>query len=715
MRFAKVSINHRVALALALLLSIGGAGRPASRAVRTLASQPTATARPLAPTQPGANGKIAFTSERDGNAEIYTMNPDGSNQMNLTKNPALDATPVWSPDGAKIAFTSNRTGRLNLYVMNADGSGVTKITKNDDGVDFRIYDPAWSPDGKRLAYVASLMGEISSLSVVNADGSGATARLEPTSTEVADPEWSPDGTRIAFTGREASNNFMEEGIQFYLFVANADGSGKTRIGDYPLRFASFFPQALGSGPTWSPDGTLIAYSYDNESAPTQQPRRVADLFVVRASGGGVRFLTEHSAQDLFPSWSPDGTRVAFTSDRDGHREIYVVNSDGGQPTRITQGSAANYDPNWQSLNSTLPPPAQCTVQFRSPAFRVRESGQGGDPLIVTRLGDLSQEASVAFTTSDCPDALNAMCVASASERSDYTTTSGSLRFAPGEASKTISVPLINDAFVEGDESFYLQLSSPVGCGLGGSRTATVAIADNDTSPSANNPVDDASFFIRQHYLDFLNREPEPGGFQGWLDILNSCPADATYCDQVEVSSAFYRSAEFQQGGYFTYRFYAAALGRVPHFGEFMPDLARVSGFQTAEQLEASRAAFIEDFAARPEFKARYESLTDPAAYVNAILNTAGISLPQKQALIDDLAAGRRTRAGVLRAIVESAEVYRKFYNEAFVVMQYFGYLRRDPDILYLEWIKTLDRTGDYRVMINGFIKSDEYRSRFGQP
>lgn len=89
-------------------------------------------------------------------------------------------------------------------------------------------------------------------------------------------------------------------------------------------------------------------------------------------------------------------------------------------------------------------------------------------------------------------------------------------------------------------------------------------------------------------------------------------------------------------------------------------------------------------------------------------------LPQKQALIDDLIAGRKTRADVLRAIVESAEVYNRFYNESFVVMQYFGHLRRDPDALYLNWISVMNQNnGDYRVMIDGFMNSAEYRMRFG--
>ena len=124
---------------------------------------------------------------------------------------------------------------------------------------------------------------------------------------------------------------------------------------------------------------------------------------------------------------------------------------------------------------------------------------------------------------------------------------------------------------------------------------------------------------------------------------------------------------------------------------------------------------MQEFVSRPEFKNLYESLTDPMDYVNALLARAGVTLPNKQQLIDDLRAGRKSRADILRDIAESPEVRARCFNEAFVVMQYFGYLRRDPDILYLEWIQTLNQTGDYRTLVNGFLNSLEYRSRFTGP
>ena len=230
--------------------------------------------------------------------------------------------------------------------------------------------------------------------------------------------------------------------------------------------------------------------------------------------------------------------------------------------------------------------------------------------------------------------------------------------------------------------------------------------------SCPNPIDCNEFFVRQHYLDFLNREPDPLGAQ-WVALISNCAPGDTSCDRIHVSEAFFKSPEFQDRGYFAYRFYSVAFGRKPDFAEFMPDLARVSGFLTDAQLEAAKVQFINDFIARSAFKMQYDALSNQS-YVDTLLSTAGVSLSNRQALIDALNNGTATRAQALRRIVESNEVYQKHYNQAFVVMQYFGYLRRDPDILYLEWIDVLNANpSDSRHMINGFVNSIEYRHRFG--
>ena len=247
-------------------------------------------------------------------------------------------------------------------------------------------------------------------------------------------------------------------------------------------------------------------------------------------------------------------------------------------------------------------------------------------------------------------------------------------------------------------------------------------------PGTNTPItiNDNDFFIQQHYIDFLGRMPDPGGFAGWMTVLTNC-ANGTMpppCDRVEVSSDFFRSEEFQTRGYFIYRFFKTLpdatdpnnpqFGHIPHYSEYLPDLKRVSGFLTAQQLEAQKVAFISDFMARAGFQSKYGSITDPTAYVNALLQTVGLpNHPSKAGWIAGLANNSMTQAQVLRALVESSEVYQKYYNEGFVIMQYFGYLRRDADGSYVNWIQTMNNTnGDYRTMINGFVNSLEYRGRF---
>jgi uncharacterized delta-60 repeat protein len=232
------------------------------------------------------------------------------------------------------------------------------------------------------------------------------------------------------------------------------------------------------------------------------------------------------------------------------------------------------------------------------------------------------------------------------------------------------------------------------------------------TPGCPNPIDCADFFVRQHYFDFLNREPDPAGYAAWQEVINGCAQGDTTCDRIHVSSAFFRSPEFQGRGYFVYRFYPVAFGRKPDYNEFTPDLARVSGFLSDAELETAKTNFIAEFMSRPMFVSRFLGLSD-TEYVDTLLSSADITHPARDSWIAALGNGTRTRAQVLREIAESNEVYNKYYNQAFVVMQYFGYLRRQPDALYLNWIAHLDGTGDYRSMIDGFVSSAEYRRRFG--
>jgi hypothetical protein len=174
------------------------------------------------------------------------------------------------------------------------------------------------------------------------------------------------------------------------------------------------------------------------------------------------------------------------------------------------------------------------------------------------------------------------------------------------------------------------------------------------------------------------------------------------------------SAEFQGRGYFAYRFYEVALDRRPTYAEFVPDMAIVGGPQSPESEVLSKQAYTDAWLQRTAFKSRYDNLSN-TAYVNTLEANAEVIVTNKQALIDALNGGQMNRGQVLRNIVESQAVADRFFNRAFVSMQYFGYLRRDPDTVgFQNWVNTLNADpSNFRHMIFGFLFSTEYRQRFG--
>jgi hypothetical protein len=360
------------------------------------------------------------------------------------------------------------------------------------------------------------------------------------------------------------------------------------------------------------------------------------------------------------------------------------------------------------------------VQFTQSALSVSE-GTTALAVTVSRSGDTAVASNVDYATAADPAFTGCDLVTGiASERCDFTTTLGTLRFAAGETSKSFNVFITDDAYVDGAETFTLSLSNPTGgFSLGTPATLTVTITDNDAAATSANPVDNSTFFVRMHYIDFLNREGEPAGVAAWVNSLDTCTATDPFapssCDRVEVSSRFFRSVEFMLKGSFVIRFYRVSLGRNPGYREFTRDSQRVTG-QTAEEVFANRDAFTVEWVERADFKAIYDGLSNEA-YVDKLEETAGVTLANKAQLVADLNSMTKTRAQVLREVVESAEVGSRMYNDAFVLMEYFGYLRRDAEATGLQaWLAYLNaHPGDYRTMVRGFINSVEYRKRFGDP
>jgi Calx-beta domain-containing protein/uncharacterized protein DUF4214 len=359
-------------------------------------------------------------------------------------------------------------------------------------------------------------------------------------------------------------------------------------------------------------------------------------------------------------------------------------------------------------------------------------------ITVNRIGDTSGAASVEYSTADV----------TATERKDYITALGKLQFAAGETTKSFLVLINEDSFVEGAEIFNIILSNPAGVNLGGPAIAMVTIND-DASEPASNVIDDPRNYVCQQYHDFLNRQPDQSGWDFWTNEINSCGNNAQCIElkRINVSAAFYLSIEFQQTGYLVERIYKTAYGDatgtstfpsthqlpVPmvRFREFLSDTQKIGqgvivlqpGWE--QQLENNKQNFVAEFVTRSRFTTALPGSMTPAQFVDTLNANAGNprSQAERDQLVNDLSSNAKTRAQVLRAVAEDADLANGEFNRAFVLMQFFGYLRRNPNdpqdsdyTGYDFWLTKLNQFGgnfQNAEMVKAFISSIEYRQRFG--
>jgi len=239
--------------------------------------------------------------------------------------------------------------------------------------------------------------------------------------------------------------------------------------------------------------------------------------------------------------------------------------------------------------------------------------------------------------------------------------------------------------------------------------------------SVINPIDNPQYFVYQHYLDILGRSPDARGLDYWTSQITSCGSDQL-CGQerrVDVSDAFFTEREFQHTGAYIHRVYKSAFGRNLTFAEFMKERGSVVG--NPQQLERSKSEFTESFVNRPDFTQMYPLTLTPARYLDALVANTGYSLTEVQRgeLVRGLANGTETRGSVLRKVAENEVFVDREYNSSFVLTQYYGYLRRDPEVEGFDfWLGQMNLyplrdITIQRAMICSFISSPEYRSRFG--
>lgn len=284
-----------------------------------------------APAKAPETAKVVFTSRRDGNFEIYIMNPDGSDQVNLTQHRDKDASPVWSPTGEQILFTSDRGGVEELYLMDADGTNVRQVFKKLIGREF----PTWSPDGKSVAY-----HRFHTLSIYTASIDG---KDEEELAKGLWPAWSPNGAEIAFTTGEfawADNGnlgLLKSRVQ----IINPQTHVEEEL--IPGKIRMF-------APAWAPDSSQIAFSWSG--------REVGDpmgIYVVNRDGSGLRRIIDagDGMAAFNPIWAPDGNELIYNQGIGGDRDLFKVALDGGTPEKLTH-RGDNFRADWFDPAFALP-------------------------------------------------------------------------------------------------------------------------------------------------------------------------------------------------------------------------------------------------------------------------------------------------------------------------------------------------------------------------
>ena len=387
-----------------------------------------------------------------------------------------------------------------------------------------------------------------------------------------------------------------------------------------------------------------------------------------------------------------------------------------------------------------------TIHFSDGSYSVGE-GDNNATITVTRSGSASAEATADYAvTSNIGYVPCNVSNGQAAQNCDYTFASGTVRFAANETSKQFVVIVNDDVYAEGNETVTLGLSNATGATIGNPSAATLTIVDNDSGAPANNPIDVAQYFVRQHYSDFLNRLPDAGGFAFWTLEITSCGSNPAciHARRVRVSNAFFYELEFQYTAAYVFRLYRAAYGndqpfpnpyqdnlieakKIPLYDVFIRDRARVVD---GADLGLQQLSLAESFAQRSQFLSRYPAgLTGPQ-FVDALLATiqtaSGVSLASQRDALITLFNQSGRGAVLYRLADDNAQSNpinnRAFvdaeYSRSFVYGEYAGYLRRDADIGGFQfWLEQLNRfplrdTSIQSALVCSFITSREYQERF---
>jgi uncharacterized delta-60 repeat protein len=694
-----------------------------------------------------SDGKIliggAFTSYNgDANAsdKIMRLNADG------TRDPTFNAGGIGADnnvfavavqaDGKILiggffrAYNGDSAASDCVMRLNSDGTRDASFNPGGAGANFGVYAIAIQPDAKIL-----IGGFVTSY---NGDDAASDCIMRLNSDGTRDTGFNPGGSglnnRAIAIALQADGKILIGGD---FFIYNGDGAPPDnimRLNADGTRDLSFNGGGAGAD---SPIYSVVVQSNGKiliGGGRTYNGDASANDWIMRLKGDGT----------LDRSFNPGGTGAnspvnAVALQADGKvliaGDFTSYNGDSTAPDRIMR-----------LLAETAP----SSFSFSQSNYFVGESDRSLT-ITVNRVGDTSFATTVEYsTTNGSADCNNPSHLASA--KCDFTAALGTLRFAAGEVSKTFDVLITQDSLTEGPETFGIALSNPSDGALLGAN-ANVTINDDPNEPGGN-AIDDPVNFVRQHYHDFLNREPDQAGLDFWTNQITSCGSDAgcTEARRIDVSASFFLSIEFQQTGYFVERLFKTAYGDAPgnstfpaahtlpvpviRLNEFLTDTQRIGrgvvvlqpGWEQA--LENNKQAYIQEFLQTARFQSAFSVAMRPDQFVDKLNQNAGNVLSSSErataiALFGN--SGNTTdvtaRGRALRQVAEDPDLVAGEFNRAFVLMQYFGYLRRNPNdpqdsdyTGYDFWLTKLNQfNGNYTnaEMVKAFLSSIEYRQRFG--
>lgn len=642
------------------------------------------------------NGNMNDVFLRDlqaGTTILVSVTPDGAGSGN-----EVSYNAVVSAGGGRVVFSSLATNLTSL----PDTNSIQDVLVRD------------------------IQTATTSLVTVNRQGTAAGAGQSVVNSY---PILSENGNIVAFSSGAADLVNNDTNGARDVFVRNISEGTTTLVS---INLTGIGSGNLGSGNYsigLSGDGRFVAFDSIANDLVSNDPdppidNRTSDVFLRDLQTSTTRLISVNNANisgnDIsgYARLSRSGNRVIFAS-------------------QATDLALNDTDHDFDLFASAAPN----QINFTADTYAANE-GEGAVTITVTRSGDTSTAATVHYATSD----------GTASERSDYLTAVGTLRFAAGEASKTITVFIVNDVYGEPAQTFNITLSNPSDPVLGAPAVATVTITSDELVDGANPVKWDAGFssdfFVRQHYLDFLNRPADPDGLAFWKNQIDECvTAECREIRRINLSGAFFLSIEFQESGYLVERLYKSAYGdatgtsilggahqlSVPivRFREFLADTHEIGqGVIVGQgnwqaQLEANKQSLIAAFVSRTRFTNAFPVSMTPAQFVDQLNTNAGnpLSTAERDQLVSELTAGTKNRAQVVRAVAEDSTLFAAENNRAFVLAQFFGYLRRNPNDAqdtdytgYDFWLSKLNQFNGNFVhadMVKAFILSGEYQQRFG--